>query len=206
MKNYFFILTIMLLIIATTAWCNEKDVYSASAAAVDGITQYYSSLSKLENAAGKTLNGITHKDLCGYLQENREQIITHLCETNAYLHLGHAEKAISSLYKNQTRYHAYGKAEYQARSPGYFDSATGHRYYRTSSGEYSEYSKTGRFLKTVPSNLPLLTQSRNICPLDENCYILYQQSQLGKKSYIALPGNEKHPAGWKAEKALVTLK
>ena len=54
MKTHFFILVMMLLIIATAGWCNEKEAYSASAAAVDGITQYYSSLSKLENMASET--------------------------------------------------------------------------------------------------------------------------------------------------------
>jgi hypothetical protein len=206
MKTHFFILVMMLLTIATAGWCNEKDAYSASAAAVDGITQYYSSLSKLENMDSGTGEGINYKELCGYLQKNREGIITHLCETNTYLHLGQAEQAISSLYKNQTKYHAYGKTQHRATAPGYFDSATGHRYYKTNSGDYSEYSRTGLFLKTVSPELPLLTRSRNIHPLDEGSYILYQRSQFGKKDYIALPGYEKHPTGWKAEKVLMTLK
>lgn len=203
MKNYYFILALMLLIIATTGWCNEKDVYSASTAAVDGITQYYSSMAKLENTASSTRDGINYKELCDYLQKNRDGIITRLCETNTYLHLGQAEQVISSLYKNQTRYHAYGKSEYRATASGYFDSATGHRYYKTNAGYYSEYSKTGNFLKIVSSDLPLLTQSRNIHPIGDDNYILYQR---GKEDYMALPGYEKHPTGWKAEKVLMTLK
>ena len=206
MKNYYFILAMMLLTIATAGWCNEKAIYAASATAVDGITQYYSSMSKLENMNSDAGDGINYKDLCDYLQKNRETLITHLCETKTYHHLGQAEQAINHLYRNQTAFHAYSKSEHRATAPGYFDSATGHRYYKTSSENYSEYSRTGSFLKTVPSDLPLLTKSRNIHSINDDNYILYQRSIMGKMDYMTLPGYEKHPEGWKAEKVLVTLK
>ncbi len=206
MKKHSFLLALMILTFAATGWCNEKTIYSASATAIDGIIQYYSSLSKLENITPAGTDGINYKGMCDYLQKNRETLIAHLCETNAYHPLGKAEQAINNLYRNQTAYHGYGKTEYKATAPGYFDSATGHRYYKTSSEIYSEYSKTGSFLKTVPSDLPLLTKNRNIHPVGNDNYILYQRSILGKKDYMALPGYEKHPKGWKAEKALISLK
>lgn len=206
MKKHYVILTVMILIITATGWCDEKTIYSASTTAIDGIIQYYSSMSKLENLNSVTKDGINYKDMCDYLQKNRETLITYLCETNTYHHLGQAEKSISSLYRNQSAYHAYSKIEHRAAAPGYFDSVTGHRYYKTSAENYSEYSRTGKFLKTVSSDLPLLTRSRNIHAIDEDNYILYQRSLLGEKNYMILPGYEKHPEGWQAEKAMITLK
>lgn len=92
-----------------------------------------------------------------------------------------------------------------AIADGYFDSATGHRYYKTGTGTYSEYSQKGRFLKTVPSDQPLLVTGKNIHPITQEVYILYQRTAGGKNDYLALPGCEKHPEGWKAENALVSL-
>lgn len=206
MKNYYFIFTLVLLTITTAGWCNEKAIYAVSATAVDGITQYYSSMSKLENMSFDAENGINYKDLCDYLQKNREPIIKHLCETKTYYHLNQAEQAINHLYRNQTAFRAYNKSEHRATAPGYFDSITGHRYYKTSAEYYSEYSRTGSFLKAVPSDMPLLTKSRNIHLINDDDYILYQKSIMGGKEYMTLPGYEKHPDGWKAEKILVILK
>jgi len=206
MKKHYLILSMILLTLSTTGWCNEKIIYSASAGAVDGITQYYSTLSKLENINSATGDGINYKDMCEYLQKNRESVISLLCETKTYYHLGQAEQAIRNLYRNKTAYHAYSKVENRASAPGYFDSVTGHRYYKISSDYYSEYSRSGNLLKTVPSNLPLLTGRRNIHPLNDDNYILYQRSLLGQKNYMALPVYEKHPEGWKSEKALISLK
>ncbi len=87
----------------------------------------------------------------------------------------------------------------------YFDAATGHKYVKLDSFTYAEFSKTGRFLKNVPSNLPLLLSSSKIYPIPKNSYILYEKTFYGVSDHKVLSENTDHPKGWKAKKILVSL-
>lgn len=88
----------------------------------------------------------------------------------------------------------------------YFDTATGHQYKQQDPDTYAEYSRNGKFLKYVPANLPLLTKSRNVHPITDNTYILYENYLAGEKKYLTLPGSESPPEGWKACKMMIPLK
>ena len=206
MKKRSYLLVMVLLVMAATGWCKDKTIYSASAITVDGLMTYYSSMGKLKDVDQLTVEKINYHDMCDYIHQNREKIITRVAETRSFNNLGRASQIINSLYENQTAYHAYGNLQHKATAQEYFDTVTGHRYYRTGAETYAEFTQKGAFLKTVPSDLPLLTKSRHIQPITKDNYILYQKIVQGKKIYLALPGKEAHPKGWKADKALISLK
>jgi len=87
----------------------------------------------------------------------------------------------------------------------YFDSATGHTYERLDNFTYAEFSKKGKFLKKVPSNLPLLLKSPNVYPVPDNSFVLYEKGSCGKPEQKLLPKNNDHPKGWMAKKILVAI-
>lgn len=87
----------------------------------------------------------------------------------------------------------------------YFDSATGHTYEKLNNFTYAEFSKKGKFLKKVPSTLPLLLKSPNIHPVPENSFILYEKDFCGEPEQKLLPKETDHPKGWMARKVLVAI-
>lgn len=206
MKNCNYLLVIIVLLMAATGWCKDNTIYSASAITVDGVMGYYSSMAKLKNVDQLAVEKVDYHDMCDYIHQNRQKLITRVAETGSFTNLGQASEVIRSLYKNKTAYHAYGNRQHRATAHEYFDTVTGHRYYKTGDETYAEFTRKGVFLKTVPSDLPLLTKSRHIQPITKDNYILYQKIVQGKKVYLALPGKETHPKGWKADKALISLK
>lgn len=206
MKKHCYLSAIIILTMAATGWCSDKTIYSASTITVDGIMSYYSSMANLKNLNQLTMDKNTYNGMYNYIKKNRKKIIMKVAETKNFNNLGRAAQIINGLYKNQNTFHPYSKLQLNATAQGYFDSITGHRYYKTGANTYAEYTKKGAFLKTVPSDQPLLTKSRNIHPITKNNYILYQKTTQGKKDYLALPGYKKHPTGWKADKVLLSLK
>ena len=86
-----------------------------------------------------------------------------------------------------------------------FDSRTGHRYIKKSKNSYSEFSKKGKYLKTVRADLPLLVKGRHIHPITERTFILYKKEGAGKNEYTVLPGTARHPNGCKSLKMLVAI-
>lgn len=205
MKKHHYLLAIIFLTITTTGWCNDKTIFSASAITVDSIMNYYSSMANLKNLDQFAMEKKYCAGLCQYMNQNRDAIITRVAESKSYNNLGRAAQIINSLYKNQTAYYIQNNLQLSATAQGYFDSMTGHRYYKTSATTYAEYSKKGVFLKTIPSDKYLLTKNRNIHPITKNNYILYQQTLQGKANYLTLPANEKPPKGWEAETVLFSL-
>ena len=209
MKKQCYLMAIIILALATTGWCNDKTIYSASAITVDGIMGYYSSMSKLETKLKNfqsSMDEVNYNDICDYMDQNREELIIQIAETNSFNNLGLAVQIINSRYRSQGTGHAYDSLKSRATAQGYFDSRTGHRYYKTGKNTYAEYTKTGNFFKTVLSDLPLLTKSQYVHPITETNYILYQKTIQGKNDYLALPVSKQHPKGWKANKALISLK
>ncbi len=87
----------------------------------------------------------------------------------------------------------------------YFDSATGHTYERLDNFTYAEFSKKGKFLKKVPSNLPLLLKSPSVHSVPVNSFILYEKGFCGKPEQKLLPKNMDHPKGWMAKKIFVAI-
>ncbi len=87
----------------------------------------------------------------------------------------------------------------------YFDAFTGHKYIKVDNNTYAEYSQKGKFLKNVPSDLPLLVKSSNIYPIPNNGYILYEKASCGISEHKSLSKDTDHPKGWKAKKILVSL-
>ena len=59
--------------------------------------------------------------------------------------------------------------------PMYFDSRTGHKYVKSDDNSYDEFSKKGKFLKTVPADLPLLVSGKKVYPITEDFFILYKK-------------------------------
>jgi hypothetical protein len=205
MKKYLCVLGVIIFTMTTTGFCNDKIILSASGITVDSLISYYTSMAELNNSNPSATTGSNYGDMANYISQNRQTLVTRIAETSCYDNMGRASQIINSLYQNQNTAHAYGSLNFRASEPGYFDAATGHRYVKTGEDTYAEYSKKGRFLKTVPSDLPLLTKSRNIHPITQDNYIVYQKRQDGKMDCMALPGSQKHPEGWEADKALVSL-
>jgi hypothetical protein len=205
MKKHLCVLAVIIITMTTTGFCNDKTILSASAITVDSLISYYASMAELNNSNPSAAASQNYGDMVNYISQNRQTLVTRIAETSCYDNLGRASQIINSLYRHQSTGLSYGKLNFKASEPGYFDSATGHRYVKTGEDTYAEYSKKGCFLKTVPSDLPLLTKSRNIHPISKDNYIVYQRIQNGKMDCMALPGSQKHPEGWKADKALVSL-
>jgi len=86
----------------------------------------------------------------------------------------------------------------QVIADGYFDSRTGHRYFRNESGSYDEFNKKGEYFKTVPADLPLLVKSLNIHPIISDSYIIYQRKVDGLNLQMVLSADQEHPKNWKA--------
>ncbi|MCD4722555.1 MAG: hypothetical protein K8S13_22265 [Desulfobacula sp.] len=112
---------------------------------------------------------------------------------------------IENLYKISTKHLPYTKLEPCVTGNGYFDTLTGHRYIKKDDNTYTEYTKKGKFLKTVASDQPLLNKRRSVYPITRDSYVLYEKFSDGKIIYLSLPGLEAHPKGWKANKILVSL-
>lgn len=207
MKKHFYVLAIIIFAMTATAgFCNDKTIYSASAITVDGIMDYYSSMADLKSKNRSALADQNYTALYDYVSKNRDRLIETVAETNSFNNLGRACQIINSLYRNQTMGHSYGSPNSRAAAQGYFDAATGHRYYKTGATTYAEYTKKGDFLKTVSFDLPVLTKSRNVHVLTKDDYILYRRNILGKKDFLTLPFDDPHPQGWKSDKAMVSLK
>lgn len=85
------------------------------------------------------------------------------------------------------------------------DSRTGHKYVKKGEDSYAEFSKKGKYLKTVPADLPLLINSNHIYPVTEGTYIFYTNNSTGKDGMTVLPELHKHPNGYKSLKMLVAL-
>lgn len=92
-----------------------------------------------------------------------------------------------------------------ASPPMYLDTRTGHKYIRMDENSYAEYSKRGKYLKTVPSNLPVLVNNTGIHPITESTYILYKKGGCGNKEYTLVSGRKNHPEGCQHVKVLVAL-
>lgn len=89
----------------------------------------------------------------------------------------------------------------------YVDLATMHRYIKNPDGTYCEYDRRGKLLKTVSSQLPLLTKRPHVIPVNSHCYLLYVKDLLDPKHPVTIkPAAEPHPDGWILERALVDLK
>ncbi|MDT8379131.1 MAG: hypothetical protein RQ739_09600 [Desulfotignum sp.] len=90
----------------------------------------------------------------------------------------------------------------------YVDMATMHRYVKNPDGTYCEYDRTGKFLQTVSSELPLLTKRPHVIAVRSNCYLLYAKKPgLDTDHPVTIrPAGEPHPEGWFLEKALVDLR
>ncbi len=90
----------------------------------------------------------------------------------------------------------------------YVDLATMHRYIKNPDGTYCEYDRKGKLLKTVSSELPLLTGRPHVTPLTSHCYLLYVKKQKSGPDHpvTVKPAKDPHPEGWFLEKALVDLK
>ena len=86
-----------------------------------------------------------------------------------------------------------------------YDKRTGHKYIKTGENSYSEYSQKGKYLKSVPSDLPLLANSSGIHPITPDTFILYRKGGCLDKEYTLLPGVKDHPAGCQSVKVLVAL-
>lgn len=207
MKHFYWMLPLMITALAVPAWSGGPNA-SPSAVAVDQITAYYASMAEMTSGSVSVDLDPAEKKYTAmhtYLVKNRDRLITHVRETRSDSDLDHALQAVNRLYKSESAYHAYGKSSFKAAADVYFDCATGHRYHKSGPDAYDEYTRTGRYLKTVPADLPLLTRSRNVHPICDGDYILYQKSRAGKTDYLTLPGCENHPDGWKAEKLMVSL-
>jgi hypothetical protein len=98
--------------------------------------------------------------------------------------------------------------EKQATADGYVDLVTMHRYIKNSDSSYDEYTRKGKFLKTVPADLPLLLERSHVVPVQNNCYFLYVKKRLSDKDQFMVlkPASETHPEGWVLEKALVDVR
>ncbi|WP_300458412.1 hypothetical protein [Desulfobacula sp.] len=99
----------------------------------------------------------------------------------------------------------YSTNDPAAASQMYFDTRTGHKYVKNGANSYAEYSKRGRYLKTVPSNLPLLVNNSCIHPITQQTFILYKKGGGEKKEFVLHPGSQKHPSGYECVDALVSL-
>ena len=95
-----------------------------------------------------------------------------------------------------------------ASSDMYVDLATMHRYVKNQNGTYSEYTRKGKFVKTVPADLPLLSSRDHVVPVTDDCYLLYVNRQRADSddTMVLRPVSSPHPSGWLLEKALVDLK
>ncbi len=87
----------------------------------------------------------------------------------------------------------------------YFDASTGHKYIKIDVNTYAEYSKRGKYLKNVPSDLPLLIHRSNILHITDESYILYEKTSNGSLNQKLIKGHNSHPEGWNAKKLLVSL-
>jgi hypothetical protein len=110
--------------------------------------------------------------------------------------------AAAPVMQNVSQYSANDPA---ATSQMYFDTRTGHKYIKTEVNSYAEYSKKGKYLKTVPSNLPLLVNNRGIHPITQKTFILYKKGRGEKKGFLLRPGSQEHPAGCECVSALVSV-
>jgi len=195
---------VLFLIVFTAVWAGagEKGGYEASEAAYEGLVSYYSSMSGLENI-GKT-SRMDYKDREAFLLKNREIIVNRIAQMKAACHLGDAHLVFENMYESKLAYHPYTKEKVRCSAKAYIDTRTGYRYVQKGPDRYAEYSKRGQYVRDVPSDLPLLTRSLRVMPIDgQSCYILYEKYMDGKKVYMSLPSDEEHPKnGWEAEKVL----
>lgn len=87
----------------------------------------------------------------------------------------------------------------------FYDSRTGHKYIKTDENSYSEFSQKGEYIKTVPSDLPLLVHSKGIHPITPDTFILYKKGGCLDKEYTLVSGLKDHPAGCQSVKVLIAL-
>lgn len=98
---------------------------------------------------------------------------------------------------------AFSENKQYSNYDAYFDSATGHKYIKTTPTTYAEYSKRGKLLNPhVKSTQPHLSTSKYIQPIKPGCYILYEKKQAASPKLLVLPAKEQHPKGWYASKLL----
>lgn len=195
---------LVFLIIFTSAWAGaeEKGGYDASKVAYEGLVSYYSSMSGLENIGNKSRTDYKNRE--AFLLKNRDLIVDRIARMNAAGHLGEAHHVFENLYESKLAYHPYTKEKFQCSAKAYIDTRTGYRYIKNGQDSYAEYSKRGQYIREVPNDLPLLTRSLRVMPIDgRSCYILYEKYRDGKKVYMSLPADEEHPKnGWEAENVL----
>ena len=203
MKKYFLIIVITLMF---TAICQggEGNNVRASAIAVESITNYYSSMIKA-GVVPFPDSGDLMKKVAFYI-DNHDMIVSQIVQEGASNNLDRAIQVSENLYKKSIKHLSYSRPDTHVNGKGYFDAATGHKYIKNDDGSYAEYTRKGQYLKTVPSDLPLLTTSRNIHPITEDSYILYETTLDGKKAYLSMPGFDAHPEDYKTCKILVSLK
>jgi len=88
-------------------------------------------------------------------------------------------------------------------SDKYIDIQTGHTYTLNtgiiSSGPtYNEYSRTGKFLKKISGDLPLLSNKNCIKIIGPDCFIQYYKRIDGEVEIRIQQGYREHPMnGWK---------
>ncbi len=184
----------------------DREGLDASAAAYEGILSYYSSMTGLENAGqGSRMD---YKDRESFLRKNREMIVNRIARMNAFVHLEDAHQVFENMYNARLAYHPYTSENSRCVAKAYIDTRTGHRYVRNGPNSYAEYSKRGEFLRNVADDLPLLTQSLRVVPLDDrSSYVLYEKYRDGQRVYLSLPADKEHPKnGWKAEKILTAVR
>ena len=188
------------------AEAGEKSIYNASEAAYQGILTYYSSMTGLENAGDG--NPMDYKERASFLKENKEIIVSRIAGMNASGHLGDAHRVFENIYDSRLAYHPYTKDMSRCTAKEYIDTGTGYRYIRKGPDSYAEYSKRGKYLRDVADDLPLLTRSLRVMPIDyRSCYVLYEKYMDGQKVYLSLPATEEHPKnGWEAEKVLTAAR
>ncbi len=207
MKIVFFIgiLFALSLIAAPVSAGDYGNGLDASVAAYDGILTYYSAMTKVENTGRKS--GMDYKDRETFLKEHREMVVNEIKEKRAFGHIADAHQVFENLYDSRLAYHPYTREQSKCVADAYVDTLTGHKYVRQGPNSYAEYTKRGEYLKSVPADLPLLTKSQAVMPIDHQpCYILYEKYQDGRQVYLSLPADEGHPKnGWKTEEVLTSL-
>ncbi len=184
----------------------DASVNKLSIEAVDSILKYYSVGVELERIQkGENQNTQKRNSICQFIKQNKKDIAQELVNSNGLENLGVAYDIVEKYLKKHA-YHGYTPEQTGVTAPSFYDTRTGHKYIRTQVGTYDEYTKKGRFFKTVQPVLPLLTKSMNVYAISSNNYILYKKQALDNSSYQFLPGSENHPNGWMTEKLVTSLK
>ncbi len=86
----------------------------------------------------------------------------------------------------------------RATALSYVDVKTGHKYIQNGNGSYKEFSRKGKLLrKNFSGTSALLVSGKNIRPIEDKCFLVYEKMNAGVLEHKILPGHTAHPKDWR---------